>query len=98
MVTRLDPEGAESRSLQQFAVFDGARVLEIGCGEGRLVFRCAADTAFTVGIDLSSNYLRTAIERCPPALHQQVAFVQASAMGLPFRDGFFDIALFGWSL
>ncbi len=98
MVTRLDPEGAELRSLQRAAVFGKARVLEIGCGEGRLVFRCACDTALTVGIDPSSKYVRTAIERCPTALHQQVAFVQASAMALPFRDGCFDIALFGWSL
>ena len=44
MTVQTDPEGTEAKYLRRFAGFDGAprqRVLEIGCGDGRLTWRYA---------------------------------------------------------
>jgi len=39
MAWRIDPEGVETRALARLAPVDGLRVLELGCGDGRLTFR-----------------------------------------------------------
>jgi hypothetical protein len=39
MAWRIDPEGVEPRALARLAPVDGLRVLELGCGDGRLTFR-----------------------------------------------------------
>lgn len=80
------------------ASLGNARVLEIGCGDGRLVFRYAEPAALVVGIEPAIEPLATAARACPPALRGRVAFAKADAAELPFRREAFDVALFGWSL
>jgi len=41
MVIRTDPENNETRALFDLADFKSKRVLEIGCGDGRLTWRYA---------------------------------------------------------
>ncbi len=93
-----DPEGVEVRELCGTARFEGARVLEIGAGGGRLSFRYADRPAQVVGVDLSSDNARTAHRSCPERLSGRLHFHPADALHLPFRGGAFDIALLGWSL
>ena len=93
-----DPEGIEQKILHKFADFTNARVLEIGCGEGRLTWRYAGASSRTVGIDPDHNALRVARADSPPDLVKQVHFAQASAKHIPFSKESFDIAILAWSL
>ena len=61
---------------------DGARVLEVGCGEGNNLIVRGIRGAF--GIDISRESLRTAAKRTDGK------FAQSDAARLPFRDGAFD--------
>lgn len=45
MAHRIDPEGEELDALRALAPVDGLRVLELGCGDGRLTFRYAEPAA-----------------------------------------------------
>ncbi len=93
-----DPEGNETRQLHKFADFAGRRVLEIGCGEGRLTWRYASASLSTVGVDPVMDALRVASIERPFDLHPTVHFANAEAEHLPFRKGTFDLAVLAWSL
>jgi ubiquinone/menaquinone biosynthesis C-methylase UbiE len=96
--TLKDPEGNETRHLHQFADFAGKRVLEIGCGEGRLTWRYASASSLTVGLDPDRNALRVARIDRPSDLADRVHFVNSHAETIPFRKETFDIAVLAWSL
>jgi cyclopropane fatty-acyl-phospholipid synthase-like methyltransferase len=87
VATDIDPEGRETQHLFAAADFRGARVLEIGCGAGRLMRRYADVTRTAVGVDSTLD-----------GLPRQLACVQAGAFALPFTEGSFEVVLFGWSL
>ncbi len=92
-----DPEGSEARHLHEFIGPVAQRVLEIGCGDGRLTWRYAAAMRQVVGLDLERDDLRVARIERPADLERQVIFAQADSTRLPFKDGSFDLALFAWS-
>jgi ubiquinone/menaquinone biosynthesis C-methylase UbiE len=98
MKPQKDPENFERKKLLNFADFNDARVLEVGCGEGRLTWKYAAASRLTVGLDPDHNALRVARYDCPPDLHGHVHFACASAHHLPFPKETFDIAILAWSL
>lgn len=98
MKPQKDPEGFERKKLLDYANVAGSRVLEIGCGEGRLTWKYAAASHLTVGLDPDQNALRVAHADSPPALHGRVHFAGASAYHLPFPKATFDIAILAWSL
>jgi ubiquinone/menaquinone biosynthesis C-methylase UbiE len=97
MTFQRDPEQNETKHLLQFADPSGRRVLEIGCGEGRLTWRYAAKPALTIGIDPDRNALRVATIDRPTDLELRVHFTNAIAEWLPFPRESFDIALLAWS-
>ncbi len=98
MTVDKDPEGAERRHLEPGAAFTGKRVLEIGCGEGRLTWKYARSARRVIGIDPDAAALRYATIDRPSDLVEAVSFVRASAMNLPFPRETFDLALLAWSL
>ena len=93
-----DPEGNEKKYLHQFADFKGKRVLEIGCGEGRLTWKYAGASSLTVGFDMDHDALRIARADEPYDLQKNVHFAEASAVNIPFSNETFDIAILAWSL
>jgi len=93
-----DPEGNEKKHLHRFADFNGKRVLEIGCGEGRLTWQYAHASSLTIGLDSDRNAVRVASIDRPSKLDNKVLFSAAQAEYLPFRKETFDIAVLAWSL
>ncbi len=93
-----DPEGEEIKHLHRLQALPGRKVLEIGCGNGRLVQRYADIATRVVGIDPDRKSLAETIVRRRVVPQTPVFFVQAEAQVLPFRNGAFECAIFGWSL
>lgn len=93
-----DPEGSEAKALHKFVDFAGQRVLEIGCGEGRLSWKYARRARSVTGLDLDHDALRIAIVDRPRALTESLHFAEADSVNLPFPHETFDIALLAWSL
>ena len=98
MSLQKDPENLEGKILQRLVDFSNVRVLEVGCGEGRLTFKYAASAKQVVAFDPDHDALRIARADCPADLHKQVQFSGASASHIPFSKETFDIAILAWSL
>lgn len=90
---RLRPVDAAWRELAEVLVREGdlaaRRVLEVGCGTGRLAAELAARGARVWGIDRSAEMLAEARWNVPP----EVGLRRAEAEALPFRDGWFERAV-----
>jgi ubiquinone/menaquinone biosynthesis C-methylase UbiE len=97
-IPQKDPEGFERQHLLDFADFTEARVLEIGCGDGRLTWKYAAASRLTFGLDPDFEQLHLARADCPSALRGRVHFACASAYHIPLPTEIFDIAILSWSL
>ena len=93
-----DPEGVEARVLDRMVDFSGRRVLEVGCGEGRLTWIYADRAAKVLGIDSESESIAAARRATPPQLAAKVRFRVASAEKFRVRPAGFDIAFLSWSL
>ena len=98
---RRDPEQAERSFLRRHTSQPVGRVLDVGCGDGRLTWyyaREAREADLVVGIDVEMEDLRSANSARPEAVSAKVGFAAAEGEAIPFVDGFFDLALFSWSL
>ena len=95
---RCDPEDTETAALLAFANFKGKRVLEVGCGDGRLTWRYAAGAAHVTAIDPKADEIATAIEDCPYSLRNHVEFRAKRLEDYHPPRELFDLALLSWSL
>jgi ubiquinone/menaquinone biosynthesis C-methylase UbiE len=98
MASVKDPRGAEARALAQLGDFDGKRVLEIGCGDGRLTWLYAEQAAEVLGVDPEEESIREARAALPDQLADRVEFQVADAQALDVPRQRFDIAFLSWSL
>ncbi len=99
MPIRLDPERNEPAALFEFAgSFTGQRVLEIGCGDGRLTWLYAERVAHVLGIDPDADDVALAIQNCPPHLRGRVEFWVGTIQEFDLPAEKFDLALLAWSL
>jgi ubiquinone/menaquinone biosynthesis C-methylase UbiE len=98
MPSQRDPEATAARAVRAFADLAGARVLDIGCGKGELVWDYAAAAGHVVGIDPNGGFLATGLRERPPELGERVLLARARGEALPFRDETFDVAIMAWSL
>lgn len=79
MVTRLIPEGA--------------KVLDIACGNGTLALKISARAAHVIGIDLSPEVIRFARKRVEKAGITGLEFIEMDASDLSgYADNEFDVA------
>jgi len=98
MTVQKDPEGTEKKILLQFADFNQRKILEIGCGDGRLTWKYAKTAERVLGIDLDAPALQIASIETPTDLRPKVNFIRSDSIKLPLRSNFFDTALLAWSL
>jgi 2-polyprenyl-3-methyl-5-hydroxy-6-metoxy-1,4-benzoquinol methylase len=96
--TIVDPTSAELAALAEVVDFSGLRVLEIGCGNGRLTWRYAGSTAEILGIDPDAQAIAAAREATPPELRKRVRFEVASPVERDVPRCHFDLAFFSWFL
>jgi ubiquinone/menaquinone biosynthesis C-methylase UbiE len=93
-----DPEDTETKALHDYADFSGKRVLEIGCGDGRLTWRYADRAAHIVAIDPDGEDIAAALEECPDNVRHKIEFRVARLEELDLPVEKFDLALLAWSL
>ncbi len=98
MTLQKDPERNEIKFLRKYIDLTGKRVLEIGCGEGRLTWQYAKWTGSTVAIDPDRDSLRVARVDRPYDLQEKVHLVRADSQSMPLPKEKFDIAILAWSL
>jgi ubiquinone/menaquinone biosynthesis C-methylase UbiE len=98
MATEVDPTGIMPRAILKAADFRGARVLEVGAGDGRLTFQYAAQPRSVVGIDTKEAEILVASKASGVELRGDVRFLCASATDLPFSAEQFGIVLLASSL
>jgi 2-polyprenyl-6-hydroxyphenyl methylase/3-demethylubiquinone-9 3-methyltransferase len=97
MTIQKDAERNETKYLHRLADLAGKRVLEIGCGEGRLTWQYAKETRSTIGIDLDADALRVATIDRSSDFENKVYFSRAMSEQLPFSKETFDLAVLAWS-
>lgn len=100
MTTYEDPAHRGAAVLHQLADFDGKRVLEIGCGDGRLTWDYAHKAAHVTAMDPNDARITAAQTSTPFDLRERVRFLVSGIEGYahPPTQSRFDIAIFGWSL
>ncbi len=98
MSLQTDTDRNEIKYLHQLVDVKDKRVLEVGCGEGRLTWQYAAAPLSTVAVDLDQDALRVARADCPADLTERVHLACADSLCLPFAKEKFDIAILAWSL
>ncbi len=89
----LDKEGVEIGMVERWADLGGKRVLEIGCGDGRITARLARTAGEYTAIDPDAGCIAKAAETIPG-----VDFRVGSGEHLPFENASFDAILFTLSL
>lgn len=95
----IDPEGAETDAMDHVgAEIAGSRVLEVGCGDGRLTWRYAARAASVLGIDPDAEEIALARAATPPGLRARVEFRGTGIESLDVPPGSFDVVVMAWSL
>ena len=94
----LDPEGAHLAALRRLGDFRGRRVIELGCGDGRLTVGIAAEAAHVLAFDPDAKAVERARRSLPAELAQRVTYLVASGKAIEVEPTSFDLAVFSWSL
>lgn len=100
MTIRLDPENNETRALLELVDFGGRRVLEIGCGDGRLTWRYAGKAKHVTAIDPFADAITRAKENIPDKLKDRVDFrhIAFEKFAAESKPSTFDRVILSWSL
>ena len=90
-----DVHGAEPRRIERLVSLAGARVLDVGCGEGRLIGFVATRAVSVYAFDPNAERVEQARAAADAA---RVRFGVHGAETLDVDRESFDVALCGWSL
>jgi ubiquinone/menaquinone biosynthesis C-methylase UbiE len=94
----IDPDGVEIVTIKELVDLRGLRVVEIGCGDGRLTFECGREAASVFAYDSDESAIAKARAETPKGLRRRIRFEVADAAQLELPKAEFDLALFSWSL
>ncbi len=90
--------GIEVRLIQRFVPLGRRRVLEIGCGDGRLTMQLARLAASVVAIDPDREALGEAQAAAKRQGIRNVQFFYGAGETVRRVGAPFDVAVFSWSL
>ena len=76
----------------------GKRVLDLGCGDGRLALGVAPFATRVDGIDPDPEAIAAAKRNARKAGVRNVRFAVGAAQHLPYRDAVFDVVILSWTL
>jgi ubiquinone/menaquinone biosynthesis C-methylase UbiE len=88
----------EVRLIERYVGLKGRRILEIGCGDGRLTRQYAPLASHVVAIEPDSAQIALARRLAASEGINNVSFHVGSAERLRLRGPKFEVALFSWSL
>jgi ubiquinone/menaquinone biosynthesis C-methylase UbiE len=94
----VDPDGVELATIRELVDLEGLRLVEIGCGDGRLTFGCAEQAASVFAFDSDEEVVHEARASTPRALRDRIRFEVSDAPEIALPPAEFDLALFSWSL
>jgi ubiquinone/menaquinone biosynthesis C-methylase UbiE len=95
---RRDEAGVEASAIAVLVPLEGKRVLEVGCGKGRLTALAAARASSVYAFDLSAANVAAARAALTREQRRRVRFAVHDAEALDVERERFDVALCGWSL
>jgi ubiquinone/menaquinone biosynthesis C-methylase UbiE len=98
MTLVVDPDGVEIATVRELVDLHESRVVEIGCGDGRMTFDCARAGASLLAFDPDEESIRQARAATPRHLKRRIEFEVADAAEIELPEAEFDLALFSWSL
>jgi 2-polyprenyl-3-methyl-5-hydroxy-6-metoxy-1,4-benzoquinol methylase len=98
ITSAIDPEGVHIAALRRLADFRDRRVLEMGCGNGRLTAGIAADAATVLAFDPDAEAVGRARRFLPTELAERVTYRVASGQEIELERLSFDLVVFSWSL
>ena len=98
MSLRVDPEKNEIGALKAITNWRDKRVLEIGCGNGRLTLRLAGLGASVQAIEPDKQLISTARKELPARYSKRVHYKVGSAQELKYPKESFEVVVFAWSL
>ncbi len=92
------PPGMEVRLIQGFVDLKARRILELGCGDGRLTRQLAHFASSVVAVEPDPTRVAIARRTASSEGISNVSFRVGSAERLRVHSAPFHIALFSWSL
>jgi ubiquinone/menaquinone biosynthesis C-methylase UbiE len=76
----------------------GKRVLDLGCGDGRLTLGLAPLAKRVDGIDPDAGAIAAAKRNARKTRVRNVRFIAGAAQHLPYPDAAFDVVILSWTL
>jgi len=93
-----DPENIELKKMLQLVNISNKKILEIGCGIGRVTTQIAKITKEVYAIDVDEEVLKVAKRKSLKLKLKNIKFDKVSADKIKYPDKFFDVVLCPWSI